>query len=269
MNITSTSLKALTIGFKGNFTSGLALAVSAWKMVATEVPSSTAENLYPWLKNLPGMREWIGARQIKNIEAQGYRLTNKPWEDTVAVSRTSIDDDQFGVYAPMMQLLGEAAGRQPDELVFSTLAAGFNSNCFDGQFFFDTDHPVTQADGTDVSVSNMQAGSAPAWYLLDTAGVMKPLIFQNRQPIRFNALDNPESENVFMRNEFIYGADSRNACGYGFWQKAFGSKAALTAANFEAAYDAMTALKGDGGSSRPISSADRQTALQRKPSLRR
>jgi phage major head subunit gpT-like protein len=247
MIITASNLKLLTTGFKGNFTSGLALAASAWKMIATEVPSSTAENLYPWLKNLPGMRKWVGARVIKNIEEQGYRLKNEAWEDTVAVLRTSIEDDQFGVYAPMMTLLGEAAGRQPDELVFATLLGGFTSNCFDGQFFFDTDHPVTQADGTEVSVSNMQAGAGAPWFLLDTSGVMKPLIFQNRQPVRFVALDNPESENVFMKNEYIYGADSRNAAGYGFWQKAFGSKAPLTAANFEAAYDAMTNFKGDGG----------------------
>jgi phage major head subunit gpT-like protein len=41
--------------------------------------------------------------------------------------------------------------------------------------------------------------------------------------------------------------DSRNAAGYGFWQLAFGSKAALTVERFEAAYDAMAAFKGDNG----------------------
>jgi phage major head subunit gpT-like protein len=247
MIINSPNLKILTTGFKGNFTSGLALAVSAWKMVATEVPSSTGENLYPWLKALPGMREWIGARQIKNLEAQGYRIANKKFESTVGVSRTTIEDDQYGVFSPAMQLMGEAAGRQPDETVFATLASGFTSNCFDGQFFFDADHPVTNADGTEVSVSNMQAGAGPAWYLMDTSGVMKPLIFQNRQAPRFIAKDNPEDHRVFEYDEFTYGVDSRNACGFGFWQKAFGSKAPLNQANFEAAYDAMIAFKGDGG----------------------
>jgi phage major head subunit gpT-like protein len=93
----------------------------------------------------------------------------------------------------------------------------------------------------------MQAGASPAWFLIDASGVMKPLIFQNRQAVKFVAKDNPEDERVFMNDEFTYGADSRNAAGYGFWQKAFGSKAALTPANFALAYDAMTAFKGDQG----------------------
>ena len=247
MIITPASLKMLTTGFKGNFAAGLLLAASAWKQIATEIPSTTAENLYPWLKNLPGMRKWIGARQIKNIEVQGYRLINEKWEDNVSVKKDSIEDDTYGVFAPMMTMLGEAAGRQPDELVFKTLVDGFSSNCFDGQFFFDVDHPVALADGTEVSVSNMQAGAGVPWFLLDTSGVMKPLIFQNRKKPNFVAKDDPRDDRVFERDEYVYGVDSRNACGYGFWQKAFGSKAPLNVANFEAAYFAMTAFKGDGG----------------------
>ena len=38
----------------------------------------------------------------------------------------------------------------------------------------------------------------------------------------------------------------RGDAAFGFWQCAFGSKAALTAANFEAGYDAGMTVKGDG-----------------------
>ena len=30
-------------------------------------------------------------------------------------------------------------------------------------------------------------------------------------------------ENVFMKKQFLYGADSRGNAGFGFWQMAFGS----------------------------------------------
>lgn len=247
MIINSANLRNLTTSYRANFMAGLGGVPSLYKLISTEIPSSTARNLYPWLKNLPGMREWIGARVIRNLEAGGYELANRKFEATVGVKGDDIRDDTFGTYAPMMRLMGEAAGRQPDELIFAALAAGFSTNCFDGQFFFDTDHPVLQADGTEISVSNMQAGASPPWYLMDLGRYMKPLIFQNRKAPTFVAKENPEDDRVFEYDEFTYGVDSRNAAGYGFWQLAFGSKATLNVANFEAAYDAMTAFKGDNG----------------------
>ncbi len=30
-------------------------------------------------------------------------------------------------------------------------------------------------------------------------------------------------DNVFMKKQFLYGADSRGNAGFGFWQMAFGS----------------------------------------------
>ena len=39
--------------------------------------------------------------------------------------------------------------------------------CYDGQNFFDTDHPVGE-QGSQETVSNVQTGAGPAWYLLDT-----------------------------------------------------------------------------------------------------
>lgn len=247
MDITSQNLRMLTTGFRGNFLAGLAAVSTMWGQFATEVPSTTSEELYPWLNQIPGMRKWIGDRQIKNVSADGYRLVNESWEDTVAVGRDSIQDDRYGVFSPLMTMLGDAAARQPDELVFGTIPKGFTTNCFDGQFFFDTDHPVLDANGSVTSVSNTQAGAGPAWYLLDTTKALKPFIFQNRQKPIFVAKDNPDDESVWQRKEFQYGADSRNTAGFGFWQTAFGSKAALDPANFKAAFDAMSSFKKDYG----------------------
>ena len=41
----------------------------------------------------------------------------------------------------MFEEMGRAAATHPDELVFETVANGFTEECFDGQPFFDTDHP--------------------------------------------------------------------------------------------------------------------------------
>lgn len=247
MDITSSNLRILTTGFQANFRAGLAGVTPMWQRFATRVPSTTSDELYPWLNQIPNMRKWLGERQLHNVKADAYRLVNEDWEDTVVVGRNAIEDDKYGVFAPLMGMLGDAAARQPDELTFGLIPRGFTTNCFDGQFFFDSDHPVIGADGVMGTVSNMQAGSGVPWFLLDTTKALKPFIFQDRKAPKFDALDNPDDPNVFMRKEFIYGADSRNTAGFGFWQTGFGSKDTLNAANFSAAYTAMTQFKKDYG----------------------
>lgn len=245
MIINRQTLTTLNTGYKASFQIGYDGVAPMWEKIATRVPSATASEEYAWLGAFPGMREWIGERQIKNLAQHGYTIKNRKFEMTVSVPKTSIEDDQFGVYSPMMQEMGRAASEHPDTLVYGLLKNGFATNCYDGQFFFDTDHPVVGANGAEVSVSNMQAGSSPPWFLLDTRRALKPVIYQERKKAQFVAKDDPTDDRVFMKDEYVYGADSRGNVGFGFWQMAFGSKADLTEANLQLAYTAMTSLKGD------------------------
>lgn len=245
MIINRQSLTTLNTGYKANFLRGFAGVAPMWEKIATRVPSATAAEEYGWLGAFPGMREWIGERQIKNLAQHGYTIKNRRFEATVSVPVTSINDDQHGIYAPMMEEMGRSAAEHPDTLVYGLLKDGFSVNCYDGQFFFDTDHPVIGADRVERSVSNFQAGALAPWFLLDTRRALKPLIFQERKKPQFVAKDDPADERVFMKDEFVYGTDNRCNTGFGFWQMAYGSKAELTEANLQAAYTAMTTLKGD------------------------
>lgn len=247
MIINSSNLAILFRAFKTAFQGGFAGAASQWQKVATRIPSSTSIEDYAWLGQIPGMREWIGDRQINNLGQHDYSIKNKKFESTVGVDRDHVDDDQYGIYNPLMAMLGQNAAEHPDQLVFALMALGFATPCYDKQYFFDTDHPVVQEDKSVASVSNMQAGSENPWFLLDTRRPLKPLIFQDRKGANFVSLDKETDQNVFMKGELIYGVDSRCNVGFGFWQMAFGSKAVLDATNFEAAYDAMGAFKGDHG----------------------
>jgi phage major head subunit gpT-like protein len=252
MLITSANLDALFTGYKANFKKGFEGAPSIYKKIAMVAPSVTEQELYTWLGQFPGAREWIGPRHIKNLVANGFSIVNALFEDTVGVPRTKVEDDSYGLFSHFFEEMGKAAAEKPDELVASLLKNGFTRNCYDGQFFFDVDHPVKPVgDGAPVSVSNMQAGAGEPWFLLDCTRAMKPLIWQDRIP--FNnlvKLDRDTDENVFKNDEYIYGIRGRGNAGYGLWQLAFGSKAPLTAANYEAARKAMMTLKGDEG--RPL-----------------
>ena len=187
------------------------------------------------------------------MKVHNYSISNVKYEATEGIKAEYIEDDTYGVLMPKFQDMGYAAATHPDELVFALLATGFSSLCYDGQNFFDTDHPV----GDDaVSVSNVllpaegEEAVAP-WFLLDTSRPLKPMIFQKRRDYRLQAkTDAGNSDHVFIKDEYLYGVDARVNAGFGFWQQAFAGKVALTDASFDAAVEAMMSVKSDKG--RPL-----------------
>lgn len=60
---------------------------------------------------------------------------------------------------------------------------------------------------------------ASKWYLLETDGVIRPFIFQDREPVEFTALSE-ESDEGFRREKFLYGVRARYRLTYGYWQYA-------------------------------------------------
>jgi phage major head subunit gpT-like protein len=189
-------------------------------------------------------REWLGDRVIQNLAASDYTIKNKKFENTIGVDRDEIEDDSFGVYTPMIAQLGNDAKTHPDTLIFDLLKNGFSNTCFDGQYFFDTDHPV----GNTV-YSNSGGGSGTPWFLLDTSKPIRPFIFQKRRDYKFVAMDKLDDEVVFSTDKFRYGVDARVNAGYGLPQLAYGSRQALDLTNYAAARAAMRSIKGDNGKS--------------------
>lgn len=250
MKINPGNLQTLGRTFSALYQQGLTMAAAQSALVATTVPSSSGENEYGWLGKLPSMREWLGDRVINAATASEYTIKNRDFEQTIGVDRNDIEDDNIGIYSPLFTEMGRSTMAHKEELVFGQLKAGFDRACYDGQNFFDTDHPVLDAAGNETTVSNMQAGSADAWYLIDDTRALKPIIWQERKTPQFVSKDSPTDDNVFLRKQFLYGVDSRCNVGFGFWQFAFGSKATLNAANYAAARAAMHGMKGDYG--RPL-----------------
>ncbi|CAH8720526.1 Mu-like prophage major head subunit gpT family protein [Paenibacillus melissococcoides] len=137
-----------------------------WEQVATKVPSTTGEENYKWLGKMPRMREWVGDREIQNLQASDYTIKNKDYELTVGVDRNDIEDDTIGLYNPIVQDMGQSAAAHPDELVFGLLLKGFKEKCYDKQPFFSDKHKIGEKvfsnKGTKkLSVRSYAAAEAP------------------------------------------------------------------------------------------------------------
>lgn len=254
MIVNASSLKSIYANVSVLFNKGMEAAKPEWPNLATKVTSISSEENYAWLGQFPRLREWLGERQVSSLTAHSYAIKNRKFESTISLKREDIEDDRIGVMGPLFQEMGNAAAAHPDELLFELIRSGFSTPCYDGQYFFDADHPVVSKAGV-VSVANYQAPTTepeakPAWFLLDTTRPLKPFIMQERRPYALKKLTNENDENVFMRDEFLYGVDARLNVGFAFWQQVFASRRELTAANFNALYAAMTAQKTDEG--RPL-----------------
>lgn len=154
MLINKESVGNLFISLKTTFNNAFAAAPSVWEKLAMKVPSTTGQNDYAWLSKFPRMRKWVGEKNIKSLEAFKYTVVNDDFEATVEVDRNDMEDDNLGIYGPQAQMAGESAKQLPDEIVFGLVNNAMITNCYDGQYFIDVDHPVKQLDGTILSVSN-------------------------------------------------------------------------------------------------------------------
>jgi len=92
-------------------------------------------------------------------DVQGALLTAAAFEmfQSFALLHDDIEDDSVGVYGPLFKELGMEGKRQYDRLMLQLLLNGFNSVCFDGQYFFDTDHPVGAGTASNAVVTAFDA----------------------------------------------------------------------------------------------------------------
>ncbi len=233
------------------FFNALAAAPPAlWPQIASEIQSTSSRNTYPFLGELDDMREWIGPRIIRQLEQHRYSIENRKFELSLKAEVDQISDDAGGavaLYGSVAEIRARSVALQPDQMMFRevvAMAPNADGNhsiiCYDGQNFYDTDHPV----GSGV-VSNDMGGSGDAWYLLDTSKPLKPFIYQNREAPLMAAMTDFGNPHVFMLDQFVWGIKRRNAGGYGLWQGAVRSKEALNATTLRQAWERMNSFKND------------------------
>ncbi len=248
MDINASTLRSIYTGLSTAFNTRFSAVASLYNTVAMDVTSITSANEYPRLDDLPGFREWLGDRIIHDLGGQTYTIKNKTFEKTIAIKREQIEDDQIGIFTPVAAQMGQDAAEFPDTIVWPLFKIGDTVKCYDGQYFFDTDHPGYNEQGGLISVANFTDGAGPAWYLVDDRQVVKPMVYQKRRPFTLTPLQSPDDPNVFFQGKFIWGVDGRSNAGFGLWQTAYKSKATLNEANLTAALTAMRTLRRRDGS---------------------
>lgn len=297
MLVNKANLTAVFITLKTTFNKAFEAAPSIWEKTTMKVPSGSSQNDYTWLSRFPKMIKWLGSKTVKVLKAHTYTVVNDDYEATVEVDRNDINDDNLGIYAPMAKEAGFSSKQLPDEIDAELKNDAFTNTCYDGQYFYDTDHSVAGASvsnkgaaalsaadkagvaasygaarlaimnfkddegrslglipdvlevppaleataklicnnqkleddkpnpyvGTAEVLVNPRLTSSTKWMLHVTNRPLKPFIYQERERPVFVQQINPDSDDVFMRKKFKFGAEARVAGGYGLWQLSYGS----------------------------------------------
>ncbi|MFA6582660.1 MAG: Mu-like prophage major head subunit gpT family protein [Elusimicrobiaceae bacterium] len=128
------------------------------EQLAMKSPSTSSGETYTGLNAVPKISEFTDERKVKQLLGKIYTILNKKWESTMSVKREDIERDHLGMYTARVKEMASKAKMHPLELLISMLSAGDTAAyglCYDGQYFFDTDH----AEGNSGNQSNKLSGS--------------------------------------------------------------------------------------------------------------
>jgi phage major head subunit gpT-like protein len=119
--------------------------------------SDQASETYNFLGQSPAMREWIGGRHAKGFSGQGITIVNKHYEATIEVSKRDARRDKTPQIQARIEEFADRAVTHWASLVSTAILAAPSTVCYDGQFYFDTDHSEgasgTQSNDISVDIS--------------------------------------------------------------------------------------------------------------------
>jgi phage major head subunit gpT-like protein len=134
MDLNRGNMDSMFTGFNQQFKAAFALGSVDYRQFSMEIPVGTSIIEFPFLEQFSGMREWIGPRQIKNVSSKKLAVVQRKFEDTVGIPVESVEDDQYGLYGPIVGQMGVNAGNLWGQLSFEALCA--NGAWLDGAAFF-------------------------------------------------------------------------------------------------------------------------------------
>ena len=140
--------------------------------------SNQESETYKFLGLSPAMREFIGGRHAKGFRENGIIIENKKYKGKVEVMLDEIRRDKTDQVMMRVRELAQRTNAHWAKLLSTLLIGGEAATCYDGQYFFDTDH----AEGDSGTQSN-DIGASATSATAPTAGEMEAAIMGSIEQI--------------------------------------------------------------------------------------
>jgi phage major head subunit gpT-like protein len=179
------------------------LTGTSWlDLISMLFDSDQESETYKWLGQIPQMREWVGGRNAKAFSSNGITVVNKKFEATLQVLVDEIRRDKTQQVQIRIDELAVRALSHWNKLLSTLITNGTGATsglCYDGQYFFDTDHSEgdsgTQLNllaAAQVAALNVATATAPtsaeaAKAILGVIGYMMGYLDNEGEPLNENA----------------------------------------------------------------------------------
>ena len=129
--------------------------------ISNHFTSDMPMETYAMLGMPPVLREWIGGRQAKGFRDDPFQITNRHFEATIEVLLKDMRRDKTGQIKARIAEFTERSNSHFARLLSALIVNGASHVCYDGQFFFDTDHSEgdsgAQSNSISVDISTLPA----------------------------------------------------------------------------------------------------------------
>lgn len=119
--------------------------------IANDLPTAGNEAKAKMASRAYGVHEWVDERHKAKIEHFDHTVEVKRWANAISLKLDDLDDEQLnlGQYNMLISEMADDFDEHKHSLFTDLITGGFAGSiglAYDGQFFFDTDHPLP--DGT-------------------------------------------------------------------------------------------------------------------------
>lgn len=136
------------------------------RKICSVTNSSSSEELYGWIKDLPGLEKNPAEITAVMVGLDGHSIKNDEFLRSIIIPRTAIEDDKDGMFGNVAEEFGQKGAQRPDvELIAALLASFTTLKAWTGKALFATDHKIGKNThnnkGTKkLSAANFEAGIA-------------------------------------------------------------------------------------------------------------
>lgn len=153
--------KITTNGVRGMILARLDSGPTSWvDGVAMRMNSDQATETYAWLGTSPALREFIGGRTPAELGELSFTISNKDYEGSISIKSKDMRRDKMGMINVRVNQLADRANDHPAKLLTALMIAGESTTCYDGQYFFDTDHSEGSSGTQSNDITSIAANTA-------------------------------------------------------------------------------------------------------------
>lgn len=143
--------------------------------VSNYFTSDQASETYPFLGMPPALREFLGGHSMKGLSQNEITIINRHYEASFPVQLKDLRRDKTGQIRARMAEFVQRGQTHFASLLSALIIAGEATACYDGQYFFDTDHSEgdSGSQSNDISV-DITTTTAPTGGEMET-GILKTI----------------------------------------------------------------------------------------------